>query len=153
MSNKYTYKNIIIITIVMTITYVYSLIYAPAIEGSNDNSFTTKIAELHKSCLLNCETTKCKEFIENDRGDKYFISIPQSEQEDIKSCIITFWGVTHFIMYFILGYFVPAFYIELIFVGIFFEIYEYYKYQCHDIKDIYLNTIGILLGRYISPFN
>ena len=123
MNTKYTCTNIIIILSILTVAYIYSLIYAPSIESSNDDSFTTSVAKMNKSCLLNCKSEKCKKYITDSRGKKYFISIPVSEQEHIKSCIITFWGFTHFIMYFILAMLVPAFYIELFFIGVGFEIY------------------------------
>jgi hypothetical protein len=153
MKTKYTCTNIIIILTILTIAYIYALIYAPAIETSDDDSYTTSIAKMNKSCLLNCKSDGCKKYISDNRGKQYFISIPPSEQEHIKSCIVTFWGFTHFLMYFILALLVPAFYIELFFIGVGFEIYEYYKFECHDVNDIFLNSFGILLGKFFSPFN
>jgi hypothetical protein len=152
-NTKYTFVNIIIIITILTFAYIYCIIYAPLIENSNDDSFTTQIANMNKSCLLQCKSESCKNYISNNRGNQYFISIPISEQEEIKSCVITFWGFTHFLMYFVLALIVPAFYIELFFIGVMFEIYEYYKYDCHDLNDIYLNVFGILLGKFMSPFN
>jgi len=153
MKTKYTWTNIIIILTILTIAYIYCLVYAPSIENVNDDSFTTKIANMNKSCLMNCKSDNCKKYINNSRGAQYFIAIPPSEQIHIKSCIITFWGFTHFMLYFVLALVVPDFYLELFFIGITFEIYEYYKYDCHDINDIFLNTFGIILGKYISPYN
>lgn len=152
MKTKYTCTNIIIIISILSIAYIYSLVYAPSIENVKDESLSSSIAKLNKSCLINCTSKKCKKYITNNRGKQYFISIPQHEQEHIRGCILTFWGFTHFIMYFILALLVPAFYVELFVIGIGFEIYEYYKYECHDMNDIYLNTFGILLGKWLSPF-
>lgn len=153
MKTKYTTQNILIIFVILTFAYIYSIIYAPSIENSSDDSFTTSIAKMNKSCLLNCKSKQCKDYIGIGRGKQYFLSIPVSEQEHIKSCIITFWGFTHFVMYFILALCVPAFYVELFFIGIGFEVYEYYNYDCHDTNDIFLNTMGILLGKFFSPFD
>jgi hypothetical protein len=152
MKTKYTYTNIIIILTILTVAYIYCLVYAPSIESSNDDSFTTLIANMNKSCLINCKSDDCKSYIDKSRGAQYFISIPEDEQTHIKSCIITFWGFTHFLLYFVLALIVPDFYIELFFIGISFEIYEYYKYDCHDMNDIALNTGGIILGRFLSPY-
>lgn len=152
MRTKYTCRNIIIIITILSIAYIYSLVYAPSIENINDNSFTSSIAKMNKSCILNCTSEKCKKYITDNRGKQYFISIPQNEQEYINGCVITFWGFTHFFMYFILALLVPAFYVELFFIGVGFEIYEYYKFDCHDMNDLYLNTMGILLGNFLSPF-
>ena len=152
MNNKYNYTNILIILTIMTFAYIYSLLYAPSIENVNDNSFTSKIARMNKSCLMNCDSDKCSEYISKTRGNQYFLSIDVNQQEYIKNCILTFWGFSHFLMYFILGFCVPSFYIEFFFIGVAFEVYEYHKYDCHDINDIYLNSIGILLGKILSPF-
>jgi len=153
MGTKYTSTNIIIILTILSFAYIYSLVYAPSIENSNDDSFTTSVAKMNKGCLLNCTSENCKKYITDSRGKQYFISIPADEQEHIRGCIITFWGLTHFVMYFILALLVPAFYIELFFIGVGFEIYEYYKFDCHDVNDIFLNTMGILLGKFFSPFD
>lgn len=152
MNTKYNCTNILIIFIILTFAYMYSLIYAPLIENINDESLTSSISRMNKSCLLSCTSKKCKKYIKNNRGEKYFISVPPSEQKYIKSCILTFWGFTHFLMYFVLAFLVPAFYLELFFIGMMFEIYEYYNFECEDFNDIYLNTIGILLGKFFSPF-
>ena len=153
MAHRYTTKNILIILTILTIAYVYALIYAPSIENASHNTFEGSVSKINKSCLLNCKSENCKDYIAKNRGKQYFISIPTHEQEYIKSCVITFWGFTHFFMYFILSLLVPSFYLEFFAIGVLFEIYEYYKYDCHDVNDIYLNTFGILLGKYLSPFD
>ena len=101
MKTKYTWTNIIIILSILTVAYLYCLVYAPSIENVNDESLTNHIANMNKSCLINCKSDNCKNYIDNSRGAQYFISIPQSEQTHIKSCIITFWGFTHFMLYFV----------------------------------------------------
>jgi len=86
------------------------------------------------------------------RGKEYFIQEKQKEQFKISSCIVTFWGITHSILYFILTFLLPNFYIEFFFMGIVFELLEYCIFDCHDIKDIIFNSIGILLGKLLSPY-
>lgn len=152
MKKKYTYRNILIILLILTFAYLYAIAFAPLIENINDDSFFGKIANLNKSCFYNCSSKKCKKIIKINRGRQYFISIPESEQEHISGCIVTFWSFTHFIMYFILTLLVPSFYIEFFFLGIVFEIYEHYHFNCQDVGDIYFNTLGIVLGKYLSPF-
>lgn len=153
MKKKYTITNILIILLILSLAFIYSLIFAPSIENIKSDDFLGSISKMNKSCLLNCSTDECNTYIRKNRGNQYFISIPKNEQDDIKGCIITFWGLSHLIMYFLLAFFVPSFYIELFFIGVAFEIYEYHAFDCHDMNDIYLNTIGILLGRYFSIFN
>jgi len=88
----------------------------------------------------------------NTRGENYFISTPIYQQKGIKKCILTFWGFTHFIFYLFLTYLFPSFYIEFIIIGIFFEIYEYYRFGCHDFNDFILNGLGIFVGMNLSPY-
>ena len=151
-NNKYSLKNISIVIIIYIIAYLYCLYYAPKIEHINDNSFQGKINKMNKSCLYNCKTEICKDMVDNNRGETYFIATKKEDQIHIKDCLLTFWGFTHFLLYFVLALLVPSLYIEFFFIGVIFEIYEFYKYKCHDGTDIILNTLGILLGKYLSPF-
>jgi len=151
-TDKYTLRNILIILSILILAYIYCLIYAPSIENSLPGTIPAKFAKMHTSCSMTCKTKQCKKHIKITRGDKYFISLPEHEQIHIKSCVVTFWSLSHLAMYFILTYLVPSFYIELFFIGLVFEIYEYYKFKCHDINDIFFNTTGILLGKYFSPY-
>jgi hypothetical protein len=150
---KYTFQNIILSLIILTIAYIYCFIFTPIIENINDDSVAGLISKIHKTCFMNCKSKQCKDIITNFRGDTYFISTPKNEQKNIHNCIITFWGLTHIILYFILTFLIPSFYIEFFILGILFEIYEYYFYKCHDITDIFLNTLGIIIGKYLSPYN
>ncbi len=34
-------------------------------------------------------------------------------------------------------------------IGVGFEIYEFYTYECHDALDIVFNTVGFLAGRAV----
>ena len=88
----------------------------------------------------------------NARGKNYFISTPLHEQKNIKKCILTFWGFTHFLFYLVLSYLFPAFYMDFIIIGILFEVYEYYQFICHDFNDLLLNLLGIFVGCNLSPY-
>ena len=149
MKSKYTIKNITTITFVLFVTYIYCIYFAPYIEKKYPDSFLDKI---HKLCLYKCGSDKCRQYMISTRGENYFISTPPYKQKEIKKCILTFWGFTHFVLYFILSFLFPSFYIEFFGLGIMFEIYEYYKFTCHDYNDLILNTIGILLGKILSPY-
>ena len=150
MKTKYTLQNISSITIILCITYIYCIYFAPYIEKNYADSYLDKI---HKLCLYKCSTKNCRNYMINTRGSNYFISTPHYKQKEIKKCILTFWGITHFILYFILSYLFPNFYIEFFVLGIIFEIYEYYKFTCHDYNDLFLNTLGIFLGHILSPYS
>ena len=149
MKSKYNVKNLSAIVFILFISFIYCIHFAPYIERKYTNSFLDKI---HKLCIYKCTTNDCIKYIIRARGEKYFISTPPYKQKEIKKCILTFWGVTHFILYFILSFLFPSFYIEFFILGIIFEIYEYYEFSCHDYNDLILNTLGILLGKISSPY-
>ena len=149
MKSKYSVQNITTIVFVLFVAYIYCIYFAPYIERNYTDSFIDKI---HKLCLYKCATDKCIKYMIRTRGENYFISTPHYKQKEIKKCILTFWGVTHFVLYFILSFLFPAFYIDFFLLGIIFEIYEYYKFTCHDYNDLFLNTLGIVLGKILSPY-
>lgn len=144
-----------IFLVVIIFALVYCIIYAPSIENldDNDNSFLGKLNQLHKSCIVSCGGNNgCKSLIKETRGENYFISTPLEKQKTIKNCLVTFWGLTHFILYFAVGYFLPNLLYEAIALGVGFELYEYKVLKCHDSFDIVLNIGGLMLGRYLSPY-
>lgn len=152
MRKKYTAKNVMTILLISIIAYIYCIIFAPYIEKYKNNSVSKFIDKIHKTCFFNCKSKQCKQYMEKCRGENYFIATPVYEQLSIKGCILTFWGATHFLFYFILTFLFPNFYIEFFIMGIGFEVYEYYKFNCHDYNDIFLNTFGIILGNVLSPY-
>ena len=61
-------------------------------------------------------------------------------------CLFTSWNASHFILYLILGYYYPQYYVKLALLGVAFEGYEYVKYDCADGMDIVANMAGLTLG-------
>lgn len=142
-------KSYIILSIILAVSYYYCICFAPSIEGKTDNLFFRKLNNIHQSCVIKCSSDVCKNIVKNGRGDSYFISTPKENQEYIKDCAVTFWGVSHFFMHFMIGLLLPDFFIQSLLIGLIFEIYEYKKYKCHDLLDIPLNISGFLVGRTI----
>ena len=134
-------------TIVLSAAFVYSLYIAPSIESATDGLFG-RINNMHKSCIINCDTTTCKKVL-SGRGSNYFINTPKEKQEAIKSCVITFWGLSHFACYAVLGFLAPNIFQEAFVIGAWFEFYEHEKYDCHDPLDILLNIAGYTIGSTI----
>ena len=85
------------------------------------------------------------------RGDNYYIGVTdEGKKLKLDKCLVTFWGATHFFLYFFLGMFAPDLFWQTFVVGIIFELFEKYNYGCHDVLDICLNTAGFFIGRYIA---
>jgi hypothetical protein len=141
-------NDVALLLLIFIFAYVYCLLYAPSIEKVYYNSFSGNLNRLHKKCMYTCKTNTCKSLI-SGRGNTYFINTPEEEQQGVKNCLITFWGMGHFLLFTIIGYLLPGMFFESLIIGIAFEIYEYNKYDCADPLDILYNTGGFLLGALI----
>jgi hypothetical protein len=125
----------------------------------NKNFFFTNLAKrIHYGCLFTCDADQCKNVTDKWRSSNYFINdmikekVPENkEQREIyqKSCILSSWGVSHYVLYMIFGIIAPTYLKTSIFIGIFFEIVEHYAWKCGDILDVLWNTVGFLTGQYI----
>ena len=71
------------------------------------------------------------------------------KQDQLKYCFITFWGLSHFIMYSFLGFFAPKLFFETFTLGVVFEGIEADLFDCQDGLDILLNTTGFIFGSFI----
>lgn len=140
-----SFYSIVIILIIFVLGFIYCLILAPAIEHINDDSFLGKLNRVHKSCIVGCNSPSCKSLISN-RGNSYFISTPKDQQGEIRNCLVTYWGAMHFTLYLILGIIAPYWFVPILAIGVFFEVFEYIVYQCHDAFDVILNTTGFATG-------
>lgn len=134
-----TFTKYLLLCLILTIAYIYSIILAPKLINNE------KINNIHESCFINCKYNICNL---SSRGDNYYINSSKTSEK----CMMTFWGFTHVLLYTILGFLFPDMFIQLFLLGIIFEIYEKYKFDCHDTLDIYFNTIGLLIGYTASSY-
>jgi lipid-A-disaccharide synthase-like uncharacterized protein len=141
MYDKIVYGQFIYVIILYTIAYVYSLVYAPAIAKDSNNI----INSYHESCIYGCQV--CSK-VTGGRGNNYYISNMNPEKKSILSqCLLSFWGLTHFMLYFIIGIVAPNLFWETAIVGAGFEVFEYFKYDCADPLDVIWNSLGFLTGK------
>lgn len=123
--------------VILLIAYIYSFYIAP-----NENIPET-LKNINHYCFYNC-TDKC-----SVRGGSYIIE-SEEESKKIDKCLFTSWNASHFILYLILGYYYPQYYIKLALLGVAFEGYEHVKYDCADGMDIIANIAGLTLGTGIK---
>ena len=91
------FKKILTISIILILAFVYCLQIAPKIETIK-TGILGKINNIHKSCVFPCEKNMCKT-LTMTRGESYFINTPKINQSQIKNCLVTYWGLTHFLLY------------------------------------------------------
>lgn len=129
-------QQILAAVIIYILGYLYSLVIANMVIVRE-----SKINILHQHCFL-----KGKHLL--PRGKNYYMT-PFTTDEMKKrtdNCILTFWGLTHVILYAFLGYFCPDLFLETFIAGFMFEAFEAQYYDCHDLFDIFLNTLGFGIG-------
>lgn len=141
----------IIMIAMFVIAYIYCIMVATYIQRNQDTSPLYKaINDLHESCLLPCEAETCKT-LTSQRGSNYYIGATSEERKDqLGTCLFTYWSLQHFLFFFALGFLTPDLMFEALSIGLLFEIYEYYRFDCHDVLDLLLNTLGFLAGNYLA---
>lgn len=138
----------VIAVILYIIAYIYSLVVAVDVKHCT-TEVCGDINSMHESCIISSNSwTKP---LTSWRGDCYYIDGGAANSKSkLGGCLVTFWGLSHFLLYFALGMFTPDLFKETFAVGVLFEIYEYWRYSCHDAFDIVLNTTGFLAGRAVG---
>lgn len=147
-------KNFKLLFIIYGIAYFYSIFLLLDMDFFNKckTPICNKISNLHESCIMGCKNILC-DIAKNSRGNGYNAEITDDiKRNNLKTCFITFWNFTHFCLYFIIGFLLPDMFWESITIGVLFECYEKYKYDCADVIDVLCNTSGFLLGFYLNGF-
>lgn len=146
--NIKNYTPILILFLICVFAYYYAVIFAPSIENiRGDDNIWGKLNKLHKSCVIYCpfKTSQYHKL----RGSTYYIGDDFSEEEKqmLQGCVITFWNLTHLVMYIPFGYLLPDYLVEVMCLGLFFELYECHLYGCQDMTDLVMNLFGFMIGK------
>ncbi len=131
------------IAFVYFIAYVYSIEIAPRLVGKT--GLAGKMNNIHETCVMGCKANLCEY---SWKGNSYYIG---SDDASSSPCLVTFWSVSHFMLYSVLGYLFPDYFWQTFAAGVCFELYEWVKYDCQDSYDILFNSSGFLVGKYLIP--
>ena len=133
--------------------YTISAILLWLITQLNNSTHAPKsVAAVGKYCFITAPSFMWG-FLRNNRGRNYYLNNANGVDKDVTpNCMLTIWGLSHVILYMILGWFVPDMFWETFFIGIAFEYLEKNTFDCHDILDIMWNSIGFLIGKYFRRF-
>ncbi len=63
-----------------------------------------------------------------------------------KYCLLSLWALTHIFLYMLIGFFCPDLFIPSFIIGVIYEIVEKYALDCHDVLDIFYNSLGFGIG-------
>lgn len=105
------------------------------------------VMEFQYKCLGSCQSDNCRAMTTNLRDGGYFLTANSNPQD----CWFTMWELSHLLTHAFIGYF---FNIQTsLGVGVGFEIFEHYVYDCGSVLDIMWNTMGFSIGytlRYLT---
>lgn len=139
--------SVLIVFTLYLIAYVYSLEVAPRLAKCH-GGMGASMNDVHESCFL--ASDYMKDYSDSPlRGKSYYIGVGDEKNAAVKRCAVTFWGASHYVLYFLLGLLVPDAFWETFIIGVAFEVYEYHKFDCHDAIDIALNSLGFVTGAAI----
>jgi hypothetical protein len=124
-----------------------------------NHSYNDGLYKFVYNCFFSNES-KVSEFLTCTRGDKYYTISGEREatnEEDKKIfdfnqkyCITSLWAGTHIYLYILLGFYCPSLFWLTFFIGAAFEVFEYFKWECHDAIDVIYNSIGFGIGYYLN---
>lgn len=138
--------------IIYCLIYICMYVYCLVIPVHSLPSFLTNI---QKSCVVSCGDDKqCLAISNKTRGNNLFLggASYQKEEKEIKKCRYTAWNCIHFFAYGLITYVFPSLWALNLMVSSAFEFYEYEYADCHDLRDIFANGLGIGLGYLCSPY-
>lgn len=128
---------------------------------NNKGKLGDTCSNIHASCVFECNNDTCRYITENYRSPNYFCNelIKETTPRNLEirkkyryTCMLTSWGVSHILLYIILGISCPSCFYETFIIGILFEIVEHYVWKCGDALDILFNSFGFLIGAHISTY-
>ena len=137
-------NDVITIVLLYGLAYFYSLQFAPKLaQWAPDSPWN----RFHESCIQSASPSQS--FLLATRGSQYILDDP-GKSDTLNSCLMTFWGATHAVLYIFLGFFAPRSFWLTFGIGVAFEIYEKIRFDCADALDILWNSVGFLIGRWIA---
>ena len=133
-----------VLFVIYGIAYVYSIHFAPFLAK---HAPTSSWNQIHERCYR--DAPPMLKGLLSARGTQYIIG-DESQSASLENCLLTFWGTSHGLLYLILGYLCPKLFWPTFWIGVGFEVYEKLQYDCADPLDIVWNTMGFMIGRYVS---
>jgi hypothetical protein len=110
------------------------------------------VQRLYSQCYWSCDHPICR-LATSMRGEGYFLT-PEgtTSPKKVRSCMLSLWGVLHFILFFLIGFVAPSIFPAIVLVSLVYEFAEYTLYNCHDAMDVVLNIMGYLFGMTLRRF-
>ena len=118
--------------------------------------YNKAIDKYNQLCML-YDKSNIVQKITNYRGIQYYFNGHLDNNNDKKTilykrkyCVVTFWSMSHIILYTLIGFFCPSLFIPSFVFGVIFEGLEKKFCRCHDLFDIIYNTLGFGIGYILN---
>jgi len=149
-----TLKNFILVALLFIFAFIYSIVLPLTLAKKKSKAADT-YSNIHDFCLLgcgdnnvfcqDCTSTKGQDYYKTNTGE-----INLEKEKNLKDCVLTFWGFTHYILYSVLGFIAPKYALIFFLVGVGFELYEYKYHGFEDCSDIFWNLMGLITGTLVN---
>jgi hypothetical protein len=113
-----------------------------------ETKYGERVKTVFRQCYLECHLPVC-EWLTQFRGRRYFLTNGDGNGK-VKYCMLSLWGVLHFVLFVLIGLFVPNIGWEVLGASLVYEGGEYVLYQCHDLLDVGINMAGYLVGSFVA---
>lgn len=133
------------------VAYLYCIHFATytADKSRCAAEWCERATTVHERCIVGCG--RACDGARRWRGQHYIIGADEaSNARASRDCLITFWGMTHFLFYALLGFAAPSLFWPTAAVGVAFELYEAARFDCHDALDVVLNSAGFVVGSSLA---
>jgi hypothetical protein len=151
-------KNQVYILMFLYIVSIF-LIYIAYLIRKN-KIYNKAINKYNQKCMLYNKSKIAQKFTKHrsihyylynlDNVDKYDDNSKKIILYKTKYCVVTFWSVSHIMLYLLIGFFCPSLFIPSFVSGVIWEGLEKKFFQCHDIIDIFYNSFGFAIGYLLN---
>lgn len=96
-------------------------------------------------CFWNTHNSRMESFVNTYRGGMKTYAPPSANSSKHYVCVLTEWGISHFILYTVIGFCIPKKWWFSFSLGCLWELLEWFI-NVYDILDIPLNALGLAVG-------
>jgi hypothetical protein len=122
----------------------------------HNKKYDKAIDRYNQLCLYYNKSEIIQKFTKK-RGIQYYFNGKLNDMDDKKTilykrkyCVVSFWSMSHIILYTLIGFFCPSLFLLSFASGVIWEGIEKKFCNCHDLIDIIYNSIGFSVGYMIN---
>jgi len=143
-NNKRSFLYLIIIGVLLSFIAILTFSYDYKING---HTLFGKFAKFSTKCTFKTDNPLLQKYSKMTKTENYLTQEPKEVNDEyVNTCFMTVWHSIHFLVYLTLGFMFPLFWKEVLIGATLFEFYEYLSCNCHDVTDIFWNTLGVFIG-------